>query len=100
MCCRKNHDLLNFPLESHNVAWHNMATAAHMLIAEAAIVRAIQPNNFTIMLLVLVLVHFAWRAVSSMGLQHPICSIQKTQVMCTEVGWGEKMFRGLGVQER
>jgi hypothetical protein len=35
-----------------------MATAAHMLIAEATIVRAIQPNNFTIMLLVLVLVHF------------------------------------------
>jgi hypothetical protein len=40
-----------------------MVTAAHMLIAGAAIVRAIQPNNFTIMLLVLVLVlvHFARR---------------------------------------
>ena len=71
-----------------------MVTAAHMLIAGAAIVRAIQPNNFTIMLLVLVLVHFCLASSEQYGaLQHPICSTQKTQVMCTEVGWGEKMLQ-------
>jgi hypothetical protein len=41
--------------------------------------------------------------VSSMGLQHPICSMQKTQVMCTEVGWGGEKVQGGGgggVQDR
>jgi hypothetical protein len=58
-----------------------------------------EPKNFTIMLLVLVLVHFARRAASSMESQHPICSTEQTQVMCTEVGRNKKNVQGR-VQDR